>query len=201
MRVRRSQAEENHRNVIDAAGRLFREYGFDGIGVSNLMKGAGLTQGGFYKQFASKEDLMAKAMAAALARSRSHLEALIAEAGENALETLVRYYLSPQHRDATGKGCCFPALGAEAQRHGPEVRMAFEEGVKSHLKLLKRTLASSSDREAREKAMSVLSTMVGAMVLSRAVGDAALSSQILGAATRSILGDEANCPPKRPKRS
>lgn len=187
MRVSRTQAEANRQNVIATASRLFRQHGFDGIGVVDLMKGAGLTQGGFYKQFASKEDLMAKATEAAVARSQAKWDKVIARADGDALEALVRFYLTKRHHDEVAAGCCLAALGAEAPRHGTEVTQALETGVRNHLDQIEHALGVAPDQDARANAMSVLATMVGALVLSRAVNDPDLSTQILDAAAKSII--------------
>src|SRR5438309_7220877 len=99
MRVSRTQAAENRQTVITVAGRLFREHGFDGIGLKDLMKGAGLTQGAFYKQFASKEDLAAQASKRALDSASSRWSAAAAENSNDPLGAVIAFYLSPAHRE------------------------------------------------------------------------------------------------------
>ena len=131
MRVSRAEAAQNRERIIEVAAKLFRERGFDGIGVADLMKSAGLTHGGFYGHFASKEDLMAQACARALEGSLATLQQAAERGGENALSAVASAYLSPAHRDRPGEGCVLAALGAEAARHGSPVRSAFTQGVRS----------------------------------------------------------------------
>src|SRR3954452_18708786 len=129
MRVSRIQAEKNRQTVIDVASRLFREHGFDGVGLKNLMKGAGLTQGAFYKQFGSKEDLAAQASRRAL-ESASRRWAAAAEANpKDPLGAVIALYLSMGHREERGDGFPVVALGADAARQGADVRAAFEAGI------------------------------------------------------------------------
>ena len=123
MRVTRIKAEDNRKRVVAASGRLFREKGFDGIGVADLMKSVGLTQGGFYKQFASKEDLAREACDQALIESIALWQQAIEGAGEGeALEKFVKSYLSPLHRRERGKGCLLAALAPDASRRAQPVK-------------------------------------------------------------------------------
>lgn len=192
MRVSRTQAEENRQNVINVASRLFRECGFDGIGLKDLMKGAGLTQGAFYKQFASKEDLAAQASRRALESASKRWSGVEAVQPEDMLRAVAGFYLSSGHREERTDGCPIVALGSDAARQGPEVKAAFEEGIKSHLEVLTRVIAASGGADAEGKAMAVLSTMVGALTLSRVVNDAGLAQAILNAAARQILTDNVS---------
>lgn len=185
MRVSRAQAEENRQTVIDTAGRLFREHGFDGIGLKDLMHEAGLTQGAFYKQFASKEDLIAQATGRALETAEDRWVSAVAARPEDPLAAVVGFYLSPQHRDQRMEGCPVVALGGEIARKGQEVKAPFEAGVRAHLAQMAEILGESDGPGS--KAMTILATMVGAMVLSRAVNDEGLSRQLLQSARESIL--------------
>ena len=115
MRVSRAQAAENRQNVIDVASRLFREHGFDGIGLKDLMEAAGLTQGAFYKQFASKEDLVAQASARALERGTRRWSDAAAANPEDPLGAVIAFYLTKGHRDAKMEGCPLVALGSDLQ--------------------------------------------------------------------------------------
>src|ERR1041385_1603419 len=124
MKVSREQAAENRERIVDAAAQLFRERGFEGIGVADLMKEAGLTHGGFYGHFSSKEDLMAKACTRTSARSRERWAKLAAEAPGNPLAAIAGAYLTSKHRDNPGSGCLMAALAADASRQGPAVRRA-----------------------------------------------------------------------------
>ncbi len=186
MRVSRVQAEENRQNVINVASRLFRERGFDGIGLKDLMEEAGLTQGAFYKQFESKDDLAAKASERAL-ESASRRWSAAAEAGpKDPLGAVVAFYLSMGHREERGDGCPVVALGSDAARQGAEVKASFEAGIKKYLEMLSHWTGEPGSKDATDKAMAILSTMVGAVLLSRAVNDTRLSKRILQAAARSI---------------
>ncbi|WAJ28861.1 TetR/AcrR family transcriptional regulator [Antarcticirhabdus aurantiaca] len=186
MRVSRAQAEANRERVIDVASRLFRRHGFDGIGLKDLMEAAGLTQGGFYKQFASKEDLAANACARGYAAVRERWREFAARDPERPLVPLVRAYLSPEHRDEQAEGCVMAALGPDAARAGPAVRASMEEGVVAYVDFLEACLPDDLD-DRRRRAMAIASTMIGAMVLSRSVNDPVLSKEILDASIRDIL--------------
>ncbi|QDF95432.1 TetR family transcriptional regulator [Azoarcus sp. DD4] len=191
MRVSREQAAENRERVVQTAARLFREHGFDGIGVADLMKEAGLTHGAFYGHFGSKDDLMAEASARALADSLAYWQKRIETAGDDGLPTILARYLSPAHRDHPGRGCAFAALGAEAQRHTPAVRQAMTAGLRPLIEVFSRLLPGRSKAAKRQKALAAFSGMVGALVLARAVDDEALSEEILQAVATSITGTEA----------
>ena len=186
MKVSRAEAAQNRERIIEAAARLFRERGFDGIGVAELMNFAGLTHGGFYGHFASKEDLMAQACARALEGSLDALHQVAERGGGNALSAVASAYLSPAHRDRPGEGCALAALGAEAARHGSPVRGAFTQGVRSLADRLTRLLPGKSKRAKRERALAIFASMVGALVLARAVDDAELSEEVLQSVLASI---------------
>ncbi|RVU39583.1 TetR/AcrR family transcriptional regulator [Hwanghaeella grinnelliae] len=176
MRVSREVAEENRKRVVETAGRLFRRHGYDGIGVAALMKAAGLTQGGFYKQFEDKSALVAEATESALAENRKMLEDAIAASDSPPCEAIARWYLSPSHVDMTAEGCCFAALAAEAPRQGEEVQSIFREAMEASLDLM-----TGPDGD-RKEAMRQLSTMVGALVLARAAGSDGLANELMDAA-------------------
>jgi TetR/AcrR family transcriptional repressor of nem operon len=186
MRVSRAEAAQNRERIIEAAARQFREHGFDGIGVAELMKSAGLTHGGFYGHFASKEDLMAQACARALEGSLDAMRQVAERDGGDALSAIASAYLSPSHRDQPGEGCALAALGADAARHGSPVRGAFTQGVRSAVDMLTRLLTGKSKRAKRERALTIYASMVGALVLARAVDDAELSDEVLQSVLASI---------------
>lgn len=186
MRVSRAEAAQSRERIIEVAARLFRERGFDGIGVAELMKSAGLTHGGFYGHFASKEDLMAQACTRALEDSLDALHRMAERDRGNALSAIASAYLSPAHRDQPGAGCVLAALGAEAARHGSPLRGAFTQGVRSTVDVLTRLLAGKSQRAKRERALTIYASMVGALVLARAVDDAKLSEEVLQSVLASI---------------
>ena len=186
MRVSRIQAAENRQTVINVASRLFRERGFDGIGLKDLMEGAGLTQGAFYKQFESKEDLAALASRRALESASERWSAAIAENPDDPLGAVIAFYLSAGHREEKLDGCPVVALGSDAARQGAGVKAAFEDGIKAYLDILGRLLPKTDGEDSNRKAMVVLSTMVGAMTLSRAVNDPDLAQAFQNAAVEHV---------------
>jgi TetR/AcrR family transcriptional repressor of nem operon len=191
MKVSRAQAEENRNRIVDVASEMFREHGFDGIGVADLMKAAGLTHGGFYGHFKSKEDLAAEASGRALSKSRDRLAAVASSASGDPLAELIGSYLSDRHRKEVGKGCAFAALGADAGRHGKPLRSVFAKGVEDYLAVLSDIVPGRTKSERRRKAMATLSGMVGALVLARAVDDANLGKEILAATAASLTAPPA----------
>jgi TetR/AcrR family transcriptional repressor of nem operon len=180
MRVSREQAAENRARILEAAARLFRERGLNGVGVDALGEAAGMTHGSLYSQFGSKEALAAEAVALAVAGSGG---AKLGQAspGTGALQAFVESYLSPRHRDAPGAGCPFAAMGSEVPRQPASVRARFTEGLRLMAGNVAAMLAPRS-RAAEEEALAVVATMIGAMTLARAVDDPALSGRILDAA-------------------
>lgn len=200
MRVSRMQAAENRETVINVASRLFREHGFDGIGLKDLMKGAGLTQGAFYKQFASKEDLAAQASERALESAFRRWSAAAAANPHDPLGAAIAFYLSMAHREEKMDGCPVVALGSDAARQGADVKASFEAGIRKYLELLGSWIGDTDDEESSGKAMAILSTMVGAVVLSRAVNDERLSKRFLQAAAESVLTGSSHINPTQRKK-
>ena len=185
MRVSRAQAEENRETVINVASRLFREHGFDGIGLKDLMKGAGLTQGGFYKQFASKDDLAAQASRRAMESATRRWSEAAADSSDP-LEAVMAFYLSKYHRGEKAEGCPLVALGSDATRQSEEVRRPFEDGIRAHFEVLNELLDDTRSSNPSGKAMAILSLMVGAVTLSRIMEDENTSQGILDAAAEEI---------------
>jgi TetR/AcrR family transcriptional regulator, transcriptional repressor for nem operon len=179
MKVSREQAARNRDRIVEVASRLFRERGIGGIGVADLMKGAGMTHGGFYGHFESKSDLAAQACSRALTEAADYWSALIDASPRNALATIVRRYLSEAHRDRPGEGCILAALGPEAGRHGQPVRKAVAEGLGRLLGILAGVVPGRSEAARRKKAMAMMASMLGALILARAVEDPKLSKEIL----------------------
>ncbi|WP_404559116.1 TetR/AcrR family transcriptional regulator [Bradyrhizobium niftali] len=186
MRVSRVQAAENRQTVINVASRLFRERGFDGIGLKDLMEGAGLTQGAFYKQFASKEDLAVEASRRALESASGRWSDAAAQNPDDPLGAVIGFYLSGDHREEKMDGCPIVALGSDAARQGPDVKAEFEAGIKARLDVLDRFIAGSGDEASRGKAMGILATIVGAVTLSRVVNDPDLAQALLNAAAQQV---------------
>jgi TetR/AcrR family transcriptional repressor of nem operon len=186
MRVSREKAAENRERIIDAAGALFRAKGFGGIGVADIMKAVGLTHGGFYGHFASKDDLVAQASRRAMTRAAaSWAKAVAAEPG-HPFAALLKRYLSPQHRDDPGRGCVFAALGNDAARSGKVVRKAFAEGLEPLIGILAQSIPGRSKAARRRKAVAAMAALVGALTLARAVEDTSLSDEMLDAVGREL---------------
>ncbi len=183
MRVSRQKAAENREHIIDAASRLFREQGFDAVGIDTIMRGAGLTHGGFYGHFASKDELAAQALSRAMERSDERQDRF------ETLGDLVSDYLSVRHRDACGQGCAIAALGADVARQGGSLRHVLTVHVRTALDRLVRLVKSGSAASRRKRAIATLAGLVGALVIARAVDDAKLSDEIVAAA-RELYGRE-----------
>ena len=192
MKVSRIQEAENHERILDVATRLFRERGIDGVGVAELMKAAGLTHGGFYGHFKSKEDLVAQACARAVLRIRQNWTNVIDQATGDPLEALAATYLTPKHRDAAGRGCPMAALGSEISRQSPSVRRAFTDELRPFLDYLSRIVQGSSNNLRREKALATYAGLVGALIVSRAVDDPVLSNEILSAVASTMHTKEVD---------
>jgi TetR/AcrR family transcriptional regulator, transcriptional repressor for nem operon len=186
MKVTKEQAAENRERVVDVASRLFREKGFGGIGVADIMKGAGMTHGGFYGQFKSKDDLAAQACIRAFAQETEKLDALVGASRGDPLTSLIRNYVSEAHRDGRGTGCVIAALGPEAARQNRPLRQAFTHGIKQLIDFVAKLEAGASKAAKRKKAMATVAEMVGSIVLARAVDDPAFSREILEAAVRNL---------------
>jgi TetR/AcrR family transcriptional repressor of nem operon len=182
MKVTKAQAEANRTRVVETASQLFRERGFDGVGVADLMAAAGFTHGGFYKQFGSKADLMAEAAACGLGQTLS------LSAGIDAA-TFVRHYLSREHRDGRATGCTMAALGGDAARQPAAVRATFANGIEGLVAALGQQGdgAGATIAEARAGILDALAHAVGALVLSRACpDDSPLADEILAASREAI---------------
>ncbi|HEX2078457.1 MAG TPA: TetR/AcrR family transcriptional regulator [Longimicrobium sp.] len=173
--------ERTREQIVSAAARAFREEGVAGVSVGELMGRAGLTHGGFYAHFRSKDDLVAEACRCAFEESTARLrEAARRAPPEERLAAFIGAYASPAHRDDPGGGCLMPALSAELSRHAPEVRAAFTEVFREGIAALERQLPDEgTDRT--DRALALMSGLAGAVMLARAVDDPALSDRILQA--------------------
>ncbi len=187
MKVSRDEAAANRERVIDVASRLFRERGFDGVSVADVMKGAGLTHGGFYGQFDSKDQLAAEACGRAAVGAAKKWNAIADASGADAFEALVRFYLAPERVSSPGAGCIFASLGPEAARQDRPVRRVLAKGLESLLSVLTCAIPGRSAANRRKRAIAAMSQMVGAMVLARCVGDRAFAGEILAAASADLL--------------
>lgn len=184
MKVTKTQALENRAHIVETASTLFRERGYDGVSVADLMAAAGFTHGGFYKHFRSKADLMAEAAASGFSQAVANL------AGVDAV-AFVNEYLSRKHREALGKGCTLAALSGDAARQPEVIKKAFATGIENELATLAREdgdQGESAKREARAKRIDTLAHVVGALVLSRACpDDSPLADEILEVCRTRIL--------------
>ena len=197
MRVSREKFAETRERILDAAARLFREKGFDGIGLGDIMKAAGLTHGGFYGHFGSKEDLQAQALSLALARSVTDWSQLIDSAAARPLSALASQYLCSDHRGNVGEGCALAALGVDTAREGERVRRALTAGLEPLLALLSNVMPGRSRAQRHRQAIVTIAEMVGAIMLARAVNDPALSDEILAATAEFIGSSDSSRTTKR----
>ena len=177
MRYEKGHKDETRRHILDVASAQFRESGIAAVGLAGIMSEAGLTNGAFYTHFASKEDLVREVLLDALTRREERHKANL----ENgvAVETVIRDYLSARHRDRAGTGCPTAALVAEIARHPKATRDAFTGKVSDIVALMAEQIRHGTADERRRKAITVYSTMVGALQLARAVNDKTLSDEIL----------------------
>ena len=184
MKVTKAQAQENRARIVETASKLFRERGYDGVGVADLMGAAGFTHGGFYKHFGSKADLMAESSAWGLKRTS-------ALAADMKVSEFVNRYISREHRDAVGEGCTLAALCGDAARQPAAVKSEFAAGVEDLIGTLKPKSVRSgevSQRKARAELIDLLAHSVGALVMSRACpDDSALADEILQICRERIL--------------
>src|SRR5271155_4746288 len=156
MKVSREKAAENRERIIEAAGALFREKGFGGIGVADIMKAADLTHGGFYGHFASKDDLVAQASERAMVRAAANWGKVVAVAPDKPYAALLKHYLSPRHRDDPGQGCAFAALSGDAARCDNSVRHAFADGLQPLIDILANAIPGRSKAARRRKALAAM---------------------------------------------
>jgi TetR/AcrR family transcriptional regulator, transcriptional repressor for nem operon len=182
-----SRKEVTHERIVDAAARAIRRSGYDGTAVADIMKDVGLTHGGFYAHFASREAMLAEAA------DRAGAEAVAASASiaaavppEQALQTLLRAYLSREHVDNAEKGCPVVALGSETPRQAPEVRRAATRRIKEMIDVVARQSPDWGQPGAHEKALVTVATMVGALLLARAVDERSLSDALRKAALKHL---------------
>lgn len=184
MRTNRQEAAKNRERVVKTASEMFRREGYDGAGIAALMKASGLTNGAFYKQFDSKEALIAEATAYALAENAARWRGVLETAEGDPLAALAQWYLSEPHLAHREMGCTYAALAGEAPRHEAPVRAAFESGLRDMLALLAGTQgagAEAADPAGERRALRHLSRLVGALTLARAVEDPDLAGRILAA--------------------
>ncbi len=188
MRVSKEKAAQNRERILTSAARLFREHGIGETGVDAITGDAGLTHGGLYSQFGSKEKIATEAIRFALARGkRVWQRALERNPGKRALPAIVDGYLSRAHRDAPGSGCVVAALGTDIARQPRRVRQAFTREIKDDLEFLSRLMPSGDHSRSYEDAIVAFASMAGALILARAVSDETLSDLILKSTAKRML--------------
>jgi len=189
MRVSKERAAQNRQHILTAAARLFREQGIGATGVDSITEAAGLTHGAVYSQFGSKEVIAAEAVRLALVRSKHLWQRLEERAGKKKVfASIVAQYLSPEHRDSAGQGCVVAALGSEIARQPHRVRDAFTREFKNSLKFLAELMREDDPSCSMEDAIAAFVSMVGALILARAVSDETLSDQILKTTAKRVTG-------------
>ncbi len=175
--------EATHERIVETAARAIRRTGYDGTSVADIMKEAGLTHGGFYAHFASREAMLAEAADRAGADAIALVTKLAAGTEpEKMLQALLDAYLSEAHVNNTERGCAIAALGSEMPRQAPEVRRAATRRIKEMIDLVARQLPGWGQQHAHEQALATVSTMVGALLIARAVDDPKLSRSVCDAA-------------------
>ena len=175
----KAQKARTHKRIIAIASKRFREKGLAGFGIAELMKEAGLTVGGFYKHFDSRDDLVAEGINSAFGGWKRRVEATKSSGPPMSYEKLIDEYLNEAHRDNPGTGCAFSALAPEIARSDKRTRALTSEQVRNDLQLIVGLLPGEDKRAARSRAILTFSALVGAMALARAVSDEALSREIL----------------------
>src|SRR6478752_4177701 len=192
MRYSKEHKQETHARIVKKASVRLREKGAHGIGVADLMKEAGLTHGGFYAHFDSREALVVEAFAYAMDRSTERWRKVAEQTPpDKRLATIVENYLTPVHRDDPGNGCAVPALGAEIARESLKTRKAFAAKLEQMIDMMADQVPDVPRKAARKQAMAALATMLGTLVLSRIAGSGELSEEILAAGREAVLGRAA----------
>lgn len=179
--------EITHDRIVEAAARAIRRSGYNGTGVADIMKSAGLTHGGFYAHFPSRDAMLAEAAD----RAGSEAVALASDVAasvsrEKSLDRLIRAYLSQEHLEGIETGCPIAALGSEMPRQAPEVRQAATRRIKEMIDVVARQMPNRGSEDAHKEALMTLSTMVGALILARAIDDPGLSATLRDVATEKL---------------
>jgi TetR/AcrR family transcriptional regulator, transcriptional repressor for nem operon len=192
-----SEKTRNHERILEVAARRIREVGTEAPGVAEIMADAGLTHGGFYKHFGSRDELIVQAANQTYVESEAAAQRVIDGAPEP-LAAFVDWYLSSQHRDNPGAGCSVVALGNDVARGSDELRSAYAGQVKRYLARLDELLGTTGAERPSADAMVALSTLVGALLLARAVDDQELSERILRDAREALVDGSPPPTPNTP---
>ena len=191
MRYSRQHKVETHARIVKRASVRLREKGAHGIGVADLMKEAGLTHGGFYAHFDSRDALVIEAVADAMDRSTERFRKLAEQTPPaKRLAAIVNSYLTAVHRDDPGHGCAIPTLGAEIARESPKTRKAFATKLEQMIDMLAAQIPEIPRKSARRQAIAAVATMMGTLVMSRIAGGD-FSDEILGAGRDAVIGRNA----------
>jgi TetR/AcrR family transcriptional repressor of nem operon len=187
-----SQTEKtrHHDRIVEVAARRIREVGTEAPGVAEIMAGAGLTHGGFYKHFASRDELIAEAAKRTYAESE-HAAQQVIDGADDPLAAFVDWYLSSEHRDNPGEGCSVVALGNDAARAGDEVRSGYTNQVRRYLIRLDELLGTGDAQRPSADATAALATLAGAVLVARAIDDPELSDQVLRDAREALLANRS----------
>jgi TetR/AcrR family transcriptional regulator, transcriptional repressor for nem operon len=189
MRYSKEHKQETHARIVRKASVRLREKGAHGVGVADLMKEAGLTHGGFYAHFDSRDALVIEAFAHAMDRSTERWRKMVGETPpEKRLATMVENYLTASHRDDPGHGCAVPALSADIARESPKTRKAFAAKVEQMIDMMADQIPEVPRKAARKQAAAALATMMGTLVLARVAGSGEFSDDILAAGREAVLG-------------
>lgn len=187
MRYPKEHKAETHAKIVRHASLHLREKGTQGVGVADLMKEAGLTHGGFYAHFASRDDLVVEAIAHALDNTNAAWRKLVkGKPLDERLALLIDNYLTSQHRDNAGRGCAIPALGADIARERGKSRRVFTDKIEQMIEVFAADAANGS-AAARRRTIGVLVTVVGTLLVARATGQGALSREVLDAGRAAAL--------------
>jgi TetR/AcrR family transcriptional regulator, transcriptional repressor for nem operon len=188
MRYEKGHKEATRQRIIETAAERFRKEGIAAVGVANLMSDVGLTQGGFYNHFESKDDLAREALALGLKGMRERLRKVSNKSGTARLEDLIDGYLTTAHRDMVTRACMLSTLAIEASRHEGPVRTQISEGIAEMVKLVGEVLPVSFNTMQREAhATAVVSCLVGTMMLARTTNDPQMSERILETGRRAAV--------------
>lgn len=185
--TRTAAKEASHERIVSAAARAIRRSGYDGTGVADIMKEAGLTHGAFYAHFTSREAMLAEAANRACAESAAVVADVVASVPpEQALASVLRTYLSREHLEHAETGCPLAALGSETPRQAPEVRRVTTRYIKETIDLVARQSPDWGQPGAHERALVTVAAMVGTLLLARAVDEPALSNSLCEAALKHL---------------
>ena len=201
MRYSKDHKAETHERIVKNASVRLRERGAASLGVAELMKEAGLTHGGFYAHFASRDALIGEAFAHAMDQTAKRWRKRAEQAPEGKqLSSIVNGYLTAQHRDDVGNGCALPSLGAEVHRASPKTRKAVAAKLEEMIDVISEQMPARTAKAARREAIATLSTMMGTMILARMAGTGEFSDEVLAAGRQGALRVE-NSPNPRVKKA